>query len=110
MDENDDNIERDNDETNDDAQNDETRETEENASGNDGANERDSAEDSAAANEARFARLEATLERVLGEISSIREAQGILVENGAVITETDADFDLVEEDSFVPPTELDLLI
>ncbi len=110
MDENDDNIERDNDETNDDTQNDETQETEENAARNDGDNGSDSAADSAAANEARFARLEATLERVLGEISSIREAQGILVENGAVITETDADFDLVEEDSFVPPTKLDLLI
>lgn len=110
MDENDDDVQRDNDETNDNSQNDETRETEENASGNDDSNERDSAEDSAAANEARFARLESTLERVLGEISAIREAQGILVENGAVITETDADFDLVEEDSFVPPTELDLLI
>lgn len=110
MDENDDNIQRDNDETDNDSQNDETQEPEENDSGNDGNAGNDSAEDSVAATEARFTRLEATLERVLGEISAIREAQGILVENGAVITETDADFDLVEEDSFVPPTELDLLI
>lgn len=110
MDENDDDVQRNNDEANDDAQNDETQEPENNDSGNDGNNGGNSNEDSAAATEARFARLESTLERVLGEISSIREAQGILVENGAVITETDADFDLVEEDSFVPPTELDLLI
>ena len=60
--------------------------------------------------DARFSRLEATMEKILGEIASIREAQGIMVENGAVITETDADIDFTDADSFVPPAELDLLI
>ena len=106
----DDSIQRDNDEENNDSQNDEIQEPEKNDSGNDGDNDSNSTADSIAATEARFTRLESTLERVLGEISAIREAQGILVENGAVITETDADFDMVEEDSFIPPTELDLLI
>lgn len=61
-------------------------------------------------NEARFSRLESTLERVLGEISAIREAQGIMVENGAVISENGPETDFTDVDSFVPPTELDLLI
>lgn len=60
--------------------------------------------------QARFTALEETLDRILGELSSIREAQGILVENGAVITENDANIDYTDDDSFVPPAELDLLI
>lgn len=66
--------------------------------------------DNADAIEKRFSTLEATLDRILGEISSIREAQGIMVENGAVVHEVDADIDLVNDDSFIPPAELDLLI
>ena len=61
-------------------------------------------------NERRFSSIEATLEKILGEISSIRESQGIMVENGAVITEPDADMDFTDVDGFVPPAELDLLI
>lgn len=60
--------------------------------------------------EKRFARLEATMDKILGEISSIREAQGIMVENGAVVQEPEMDLDFSGADSFVPPAELDLLI
>ncbi len=60
--------------------------------------------------EARFSSIEATLDKILGQLSSIREAQGILVENGAVVQESDADVDFTDVDAFVPPAELDLLI
>lgn len=60
--------------------------------------------------ERRFSRIEGTLDRILGEISSIRESQGIMVENGAVVSEPDVDMDFTDADSFVPPAELDLLI
>lgn len=66
--------------------------------------------DNAAETEARFQRLEGTLERILGEISSIREAQGIMVENGAVINDTGDDMDFTDADAFVPPSEMDLLL
>lgn len=62
------------------------------------------------ATERRFSGIEATLERILGELSSIREAQGIMVENGAVIHETDSDIGHVEEDEFNPNIVMDLLI
>ena len=60
--------------------------------------------------EKRFSAIETTLDKILGQISSIREAQGIMVENGAVITESETDIDFTDADSFVPPAELDLLI
>ena len=60
--------------------------------------------------ETRFSGIEATLERILGEISSLREAQGIMVENGAVITDETSDIGHVEEDEFMTPYEMDLLI
>lgn len=60
--------------------------------------------------EKRFSSIEATLDKILGQISSIREAQGIMVENGAVVQEQEPDFDFSSADSFVPPAELDLLI
>lgn len=62
------------------------------------------------ATEKRFSGIEATLEKILGEISSLREAQGILVENGAVVNDTDSDIGHIEEDEFIPPMEMDLLI
>lgn len=62
------------------------------------------------ATEKRFSGIEATLEKILGELSSLREAQGILVENGAVVNDTDSEIGHVEEDEFIPPMELDLLI
>ena len=61
-------------------------------------------------NETRFSRIEATLERILGEISSLREAQGILVENGAVVSDIDSDIGHIEEDEFDPNYVMDLLI
>ena len=60
--------------------------------------------------EKRFSGIEATLDKILGELSSLREAQGILVENGAVVNDVETDIGHVEEDEFVPPMELDLLI
>ena len=60
--------------------------------------------------EARFKAIEVKLDKMLGQLSAMREAQGIMVENGAVITEPDAEIDFTGADSFVPPAELDLLI
>lgn len=60
--------------------------------------------------ERRFSGIEAVLERILGELSSLREAQGILVENGAVINDVETDIGHNEEDEFVPPAEMDLLV
>lgn len=57
--------------------------------------------------EKRFSTIETTLDKILAQISSIREAQGILVENGAVINDTDDD---VIIDDFVSPAEMNLLI
>lgn len=57
--------------------------------------------------ERRFGELESRLDKILAQISSIREAQGILVENGAVINDTDDDNTV---DDFVSPKEMDLLI
>ena len=70
----------------------------------------DTARENADRNEARFSSIEATLDKILGQLSSIREAQGILVENGAVVQESDAEVDYTDTDAFVPPAELDLLI
>ncbi len=60
--------------------------------------------------EKRFSSIEATLDKILGQISSIREAQGVMVENGAVIQEVEDDLDFTDADNFVPPAELNLLI
>ena len=57
--------------------------------------------------EKRFSTIETTLDKILAQISSIREAQGILVENGAVINDTDDDAII---DDFVSPVEMNLLI
>ena len=62
------------------------------------------------ATEQRFSSIEATLNKILGQISSIREAQGVMVENGAVIQEDEPTLDFTDADSFVPPAELDLLV
>ena len=62
------------------------------------------------ATEKRFSGIEATLEKILGELSSLREAQGIMVENGAVVNDTETDIGHIEEDEFIPPREMDLLI
>ena len=62
------------------------------------------------ATERRFSGIEATLEKILGELSSLREAQGIMIENGAVVNDVDTEIGHIEEDEFVPPREMDLLI
>ncbi len=108
-DENDDTERNENDDSND-AQDSATNESQNPSQENDNDSTNDSGNDAVAENDARLTRLESTLERVLGEISAIREAQGILVENGAVITDTDADMDFTDADSFVPPAEMNLLV
>ena len=60
--------------------------------------------------ERRFSGIEATLDKILGQLSALREAQGIMVENGAVVNDVETDIGHVEEDEFVSPMELDLLI
>lgn len=60
--------------------------------------------------EQRFAGIEATLDKILGQLSALREAQGVMVENGAVVHEDDVDFSHVEEDEFISPLEMDLLV
>ena len=60
--------------------------------------------------ERRFSSIEATLDKILGELSSLREAQGILVENGAVVNDTDTEIGHVEEDEFKASSVMDLLI
>ena len=107
-DSNDDAERNENNDTND-AQDNETN-PQENTPNESGNNSNDNSDSAASENEARFTRLESTLERVLGEISAIREAQGILVQNGAVISENGPETDFTDVDSFVPPAELDLLI
>lgn len=67
-------------------------------------------DDSSAETERRFSGIEATLQRILGEIASLREAQGVLVENGYVVNDIEADLGMAEEDEFIPPKEMDLLI
>lgn len=57
--------------------------------------------------EKRFSSLEATLDKILAQMASIREAQGIMVENGAVIRDTE-DNDTI--DDFKSPGEMNLLI
>ena len=107
-DSNDDAERNENNDTND-AQNNETQ-PQENTSHESDNNSNGNSDSGVSDNEARFTRLESTLERVLGEISAIREAQGILVQNGAVISENGPETDFTDVDSFVPPAELDLLI
>ena len=60
--------------------------------------------------EKRFSSIEATLGKILGQLSSFNEALGIMVENGAVVNDTDTEIGHIEEDEFVPPAEMDLLV
>ena len=57
--------------------------------------------------EKRFSSLEATLDKILAQMASIREAQGIMVENGAVIRDTD---EIETVDDFISPGEMNLLV
>lgn len=58
----------------------------------------------------RMDRLEEMLGRVLGGIDALRDAQSIMVDNGATIiddTEEEMDFGI---DDFIEPSELDLML
>lgn len=58
----------------------------------------------------RLDRVEEMLGRVIGGIDALREAQSVMVDNGAtIIDSSDDDFDYGIDD-FVEPTELDLTI
>ena len=60
----------------------------------------------------RLDALEQMIGRVSGGLDALREAQSIMVENGATIIDTDSgdeDMDL-DVDNFMSPKELDLLI
>lgn len=59
----------------------------------------------------RIDALENTISRILGGIDALREAQSVMVENGAtIIDDTEAEkFDLGIDD-FVAPDELDLTL
>ena len=58
----------------------------------------------------RLSRMEDSLERLIGNVQALRDAQGIMVDNGATIVDNDDEFDLVGVDEYVTPAELDLTI
>ena len=60
--------------------------------------------------ESRLRSIEEMQSKILGRIAAISEAQGIAVENGMVVHESGAEPDTSGVDSFVPPSEMDLLI
>ena len=58
----------------------------------------------------RMNTMEEVMERLAGNLEALRNAQGILVENGATVQDfDDSNMDL-NDDSFISPAELDLLI
>lgn len=59
----------------------------------------------------RIDALETTLGRIMGGIDALREAQSVMVENGATIIDDTVDDDIdLGIDDFVSPTELDLML
>lgn len=59
----------------------------------------------------RLNALETTLGRIQGGIDALREAQSVMVENGATIIDDTVDDDIdLGIDDFVSPTELDLML
>ena len=58
----------------------------------------------------RLTRMEDSIERLIGNVQALRDAQGIMVDNGATIVDNDDEFDLIGVDEYVTPTELDLTI
>lgn len=59
----------------------------------------------------RIDALEATLGRIMGGIDALREAQSVMVENGATIIDDTVDDDIdLGIDDFVTPAELDLVL
>ena len=59
----------------------------------------------------RIDALENTLGRIMGGIDTLREAQSVMVENGATIIDDTVDEDIdLGIDDFVTPAELDLVL
>jgi hypothetical protein len=59
----------------------------------------------------RIDALETTLGRIMGGIDALREAQSVMVENGATIIDDTVGEDIdLGIDDFVSPTELDLML
>lgn len=59
----------------------------------------------------RIDALENTLGRIMGGIDALREAQSVMVENGATIIDDTEDESIdLGIDDFVSPTELDLVL
>ncbi len=59
----------------------------------------------------RISALEESITRIAGGIDALREAQSIMVENGAtIIDESEPEEMNLNVDSFVSPSELDLII
>ncbi len=59
----------------------------------------------------RINALEDTLNRIMGGIDALREAQSVMVENGATIVDTSEDENIdLGVDDFVEPAELDLML
>lgn len=58
----------------------------------------------------RFDALSATLDKILAELSSLREAQGIMVEDGMTVSEGDAIFEDSDNDGIMDADELDLTL
>lgn len=58
----------------------------------------------------RISSLESMIEEVRGMVTSIKDAQSVLIENGAIVQEND-DLDLTDDmDDFRPISELDLTL
>lgn len=71
--------------------------------------ERESSADFDAIRE-RISSLESMIEEVRGMVTSIKDAQSVLIENGAIVQEND-DLDLTDDmDDFRPISELDLTL
>lgn len=58
----------------------------------------------------RIDRIEELLERIDGSITALRDAQGIMVDNGATIVDEEDEIDLVGVDDYVSPQDLDLTV
>lgn len=59
---------------------------------------------------ARFDRLESLVERLTGNVEALRDAQGIMIDNGATVQESSMEDMDLDDDGFVSTDELDLLL
>ena len=58
----------------------------------------------------RLERLESMVSRMSGAIDAMRDLQGIIVDNGATINDSDSDLDLSGVDDYVSPDQLNLVL